>query len=62
MSRSCRLPPGPRCPAQVTYRDADGQDYALPNDQVFVFPGRELPTKLPAGRGHDDRYQVRRMI
>jgi thioredoxin reductase len=36
---------------QVTYRDADGQDHALPNDQVFVFAGGELPTKFLKAAG-----------
>lgn len=36
---------------QVTYRDADGQDHTLPNDQVFIFAGGELPTKFLRSAG-----------
>ncbi|HDH02792.1 MAG TPA: FAD-binding protein [Actinobacteria bacterium] len=36
---------------QVTYRDADGQDHVLPNDQVFIFAGGELPTKFLQAAG-----------
>lgn len=36
---------------QVTYRDTDGQDHALPNDQVFIFAGGELPTKFLQAAG-----------
>lgn len=36
---------------QVTYRDAEGRDHALPNDQVFVFAGGELPTKFLKSAG-----------
>ena len=36
---------------QVTYRDADGRDHTLPNDQVFVFAGGELPTKFLQSAG-----------
>jgi len=35
----------------VTYRDDDGQDHVLPNDQVFVFAGGELPTKFLQSAG-----------
>jgi thioredoxin reductase (NADPH) len=35
----------------VTYRDSAGQDHSLPNDQVFVFAGGELPTKFLQSAG-----------
>lgn len=31
-------------PDRVTLRDADGRERSLPNDQLFVFIGGELPT------------------
>jgi thioredoxin reductase len=36
---------------QVAYRDAAGRDHALPNDQVFIFAGGELPTKFLQSAG-----------
>ena len=33
-------------PDEVAYTDADGQELVLPNDEVFVFAGGELPTKF----------------
>jgi thioredoxin reductase (NADPH) len=36
---------------QVSYRDADGHDHALPNDQMIVFAGGELPTKFLKAAG-----------
>ncbi len=31
-------------PSEVTYTDADGQAHTLPNEDVFIFIGGELPT------------------
>ena len=31
---------------EVVYTDGDGQEHALPNDEVFIFIGGELPTKF----------------
>ncbi len=33
-------------PDAIAYTDADGQEHTLPNDEVFVFIGGELPTKF----------------
>jgi thioredoxin reductase/Pyruvate/2-oxoacid:ferredoxin oxidoreductase delta subunit len=33
-------------PAEVAYTDGDGREHILPNDEVFVFIGGELPTKF----------------
>ena len=33
-------------PDVIHYADADGEEYALPNDEVFIFAGGELPTKF----------------
>lgn len=33
-------------PDEVVYTDAEGQEHTLPNDEVFIFAGGELPTKF----------------
>ncbi len=33
-------------PDAVAYTDADGEEHTLPNDEVFVFIGGELPTRF----------------
>ena len=35
----------------VRYADADGRDHELPNDQVFIFAGGELPTAFLRSAG-----------